>query len=196
VSDEATFQRHLAAARTGDNAAMTVLFREHHPRLSRFVRAAEPRAADDLLGEVWLAVAGGLHTFDGDAQAFRAWIFAIARRRIADHRRRGVRRKTEPASEEVFGHVPALDDAERTALENLSGQDAAALVAAVLPPEQAEVILLRVLGDLATEDVARLLGRSTNWVRVTQHRGLRRLVERFGNEIDVTNDPPPAMPHT
>jgi len=34
--------------------------RDLHPRLSRFVRASEPRAADDILGDVWLAVASML----------------------------------------------------------------------------------------------------------------------------------------
>ena len=45
---------------------MGVLFRDLHPRLSRYVRALEPRAADDLLGESWLAIAKGLPTFQGD----------------------------------------------------------------------------------------------------------------------------------
>ena len=106
-----------------------------------------------------------------------------------------MRRKTDPASHEVFADLSAIDDPEGAALDNLSGEAAAMLVAAALPPDQAEVILLRVLADLDTEEVARMLGRSPNWVRVTQHRALRRLVERFGTQIDVTNEPPPAMPH-
>jgi RNA polymerase sigma-70 factor (ECF subfamily) len=179
------FPRLLAAARGGDNPSMTTLFRDIHPRLSRFVRASEPRAADDILGDVWLAVASGLNGFRGDAAGFRAWVFTIARRRIADHRRRGMRRKTEPAGPDAFAHSAAPDDPERTALSRLSGQAAADLVLAALPPEQAEVILLRVLADLEVNEVAEVLGRSANWVRVTQHRALRRLVERLGQGMDV-----------
>jgi DNA-directed RNA polymerase specialized sigma24 family protein len=55
-----------------------------------------------------------------------------------------------------------------------------------LPPDHAEVVLLRVLGDLDAAHVAEVMGRSVSWVRVTQHRALRRLAERVGSRLDVT----------
>ena len=54
------------------------------------------------------------------------------------------------------------------------------LVMRLLPPDQAEVVLLRVLADLDVDEVAELLDRTSNWVRVTLHRALRRLAERLG----------------
>ncbi len=75
--------------------------------------------------------------------------------------------------------VPAADDPARSALDRCSGQAAADLVARLLPEDQADVVLLRVLGDLDVREVARIMGRTENWVRVTQHRGLRRLAERL-----------------
>ena len=62
----------------------------------------------------------------------------------------------------------------------------AAWVASVLSPEQADVVLLRVLGDLEAEQVGELMGRSANWVRVTQHRALRKLAERLDSHVAVT----------
>jgi RNA polymerase sigma-70 factor (ECF subfamily) len=44
-----------------------------------------------------------------------------------------------------------------------------------LPPEQAEIIMLRVVAGLDTGDVARIVGKSPGAVRVAAHRGLRRL---------------------
>jgi RNA polymerase sigma-70 factor (ECF subfamily) len=44
-----------------------------------------------------------------------------------------------------------------------------------LPPDQAEVILLRVLGGLPVDEVAQILGKRPGTIRVTQHRALRRL---------------------
>ena len=170
----------LAAARTGDDAAVAVLFRQMHPRLVRFLRAHERAAADDLAAEVWLAVAAGLRAFDGDAAGLRAWVVVIARRRVADHRRRGVRRRTQPVEPATLDGLRASDDPAQRAVERVSGQAAADLVVACLPPDQADVILLRVLGDLDVATVARVLGRSPNWVRVTQHRALRRLAQRLG----------------
>jgi RNA polymerase sigma-70 factor, ECF subfamily len=56
----------------------------------------------------------------------------------------------------------------------------------LLPRDQAEVVLLRVLGDLDADQVAEIMGRSANWVRVTQHRALRRLADRLGPKVGVT----------
>lgn len=185
VSDDGEFPRLLAKAQAGDNAAMQSLFLELHPRLVRFLRANEPRVCDDLAGEVWMAVARGLKEFEGDGSAFRAWIFSIARRRIADHRRTGVRRRTDPVEHSRLEDRAAIDDSEATAMAHLTGQEAAELIVATLPPDQAEVILLRVLADLEVDVVAEIMGRSANWVRVTQHRALQRLTDRLGSRIDV-----------
>jgi RNA polymerase sigma-70 factor (ECF subfamily) len=46
---------------------------------------------------------------------------------------------------------------------------------ASLPPAQAEVVLLRVVGDLSVEDVAEVVGRRPGAVRALQHRALQRL---------------------
>ena len=183
--DDFEFTALLAGARVGDDAAIESLFRALNPRLMRFLRASEPRAADDVAGEVWMAVARGLAQFEGDAAGFRSWVFSIARRRIADHRRRGARRNTVPVDTATLEGVNADDDPEGETIEQLSGQEAAELIMATLSADQAEVILLRVLADLDVDDVAGIMGRSANWVRVTQHRGLRRLADRLGSKIDV-----------
>jgi RNA polymerase sigma-70 factor (ECF subfamily) len=185
VIDEREFPALLAAARAGDDRAMRVLFEALHPRLVRFLRANEPRLADDLAGEVWMAVARGLATFEGDAAGFRAWVFSIARRRMADHRRQGIRRDTHVVDASTLERLAGRDDPAEEVTTRVSGQDAAELVLGILPPDQAEVVLLRVLADLSVDEVAEVMGRNANWVRVTQHRALRRLAERLGPKIGV-----------
>ena len=83
-SGAAEFDAILDAARSGDELAAVRLFDAFNPRLLRFLRAFEPRVADDLAGEVWLAIATGLGTFEGDDAGFRAWVFSIARRRLGE----------------------------------------------------------------------------------------------------------------
>jgi RNA polymerase sigma-70 factor (ECF subfamily) len=173
----------IDAARRGDEAAFAELFHALHPPVLRYLRAMEPRTADDLAGEVWMAVAQHLTRFEGDAMALRSWVFSIAHRRVADHRRRSIRRRTDVTEPSRLAELPGrhdegLDPAERVG-EALNGQEAADRIVALLPPEQAEVVLLRVLAGLDVEEVAELMGRSSNWVRVTAHRGLRRLADRI-----------------
>jgi RNA polymerase sigma-70 factor, ECF subfamily len=183
--DSSSFDEVIACARSGDPHAVEDLYRELQPRLLRFLRSQESRAADDLAAEVWLAVASGISRFEGDWSDFRAWIFAIARRRLADHRRTAVRRRTDVVEAETFEHRPAGDMPENEALDKLSGQQAAHLIASVLKGEQAEVLLLRVLADLDVDQVAAIMQRSPNWVRVTQHRAVRTLAKRLGPKIVV-----------
>lgn len=183
--DPAEFEAVLVAAAAGDGRAVEALFRELQPRLLRFLVAQEPRVADDLAAEVWLAVATGISRFEGDWHDFRAWVFAIARRRLADHRRTAVRRRTDVVDSDAFDLREADDAPEQQTLDKLSGQQAAALITSVLVGDQAEVLLLRVLADLDVDDVAAIMQRSPNWVRVTQHRALRTLVKRLGPKVVV-----------
>jgi len=183
--DPSRFDHVLARVIAGDPHAVEELFNELQPRLLRFLRSQESRAADDIAAEVWLAVARGVSKFQGDWDDFRAWVFGIARRRLADHRRTAVRRRTDVVEAEMFERRAAVDDTESDALETISGQEAAALVASTLAADQAEVLLLRVLGDLDVEQVASIMQRTPNWVRVTQHRAVQTLAKRLGPKIVV-----------
>jgi RNA polymerase sigma-70 factor (ECF subfamily) len=174
----AEFDAVLAAAQGGAEWAVTLLYRDLNPRLLGYLKAREPRAADDLASEVWLAVAQQLWRFEGNEGAFRAWLFSIARRRLADFRRTRARQATEPAPAERLDRA-GVDDTEAVVLEGLAADEAAAFVVAVLPTDQAEVVLLRVLGGLDVEQVALLLGKRPGTVRVLQHRALRRLHSRL-----------------
>ena len=183
--DPARWADLVAAIADGQPHAIEEVFNEVQPRLLRFLRSQEPRAADDLAAEVWLAVAGGVSRFDGDWSDFRAWVFSIARRRLADHRRTAVRRRTDVVDVQTFEHHRADDAPEDEALDKMSGQQAAALITSVLSGDQAEVLLLRVLADLDVDQVAAIMKRSPNWVRVTQHRAVRALAKRLGPKIVV-----------
>ena len=168
------FDAVLRAAQRGDERAVAVLYRDVRPKLARFLEVREPRAAEDLEGEVWLAVAHGLARFSGGEESFRAWVFSIARRRLADFRRTAVRRATFPVPMEELDR-PLHAGPEVIVLEDLSSRAAANFVEATLPPDQADVVLLRVLGGLSVTEVSEILGKPPGTVRVLQHRALRRL---------------------
>lgn len=180
------FSEVLAAAQAGDQRAAEVLFTAHQPYLVRYLRSQERRVADDLAAEVWLAVARGLVDFRGDAGDFRAWLFSIARRRVADHRRRGVRRRTDPVDASSFSQAPAPEDLEATALDRVSAQAAVDLMVRHLTPDQAEVLIFRIVADLDAARTAQLMGRSESWVRTTQQRALQRLARRLAGTSTVT----------
>ena len=65
-------------------------------------------------------------------------------------------------------------DPEAQAVKASESESALAHIAS-LPPDQAEVVLLRVVGGLDVEEVAAIVGKKAGAVRVLQHRGLKRL---------------------
>ena len=166
----------MAAAQHGSETAFSVLWRDGNPDLLRYLRVAAPEATEDVASEIWVQVCRGLRGFRGDEQAWRSWLFTIARRRAIDEGRRRSRHPVAPLDDVPQAREPRAPDAETQALQNLA---TAGVITAILalPPMQAEVILLRVLGGLDNETVARVVGSSPGAVRVAAHRGLRRLAQ-------------------
>jgi RNA polymerase sigma-70 factor, ECF subfamily len=171
----------LVAARAGAEWALAALYREFHPGLLRYFRAQEPNDGEDLVTETWLDAAAGLDRFQGDEWAFRRWLFTIARRRLIDHRRRRARMPYTAAGLDAVGGRPGPDDTEDAVLAADETEAALARIAA-LPPDQGEVILLRVLAGLDVAEVAEIVGKKPGAVRVLQHRALQRLAEQLVRE--------------
>jgi RNA polymerase sigma-70 factor (ECF subfamily) len=178
----AAFGFILAKAQAGDEAAFSSIFRDVQPALLRYLRVITPDA-DDVAGETWAQVVAGLAGFRGEEQAFRAWLFTIARHRAIDVARHRARRPTVPLEGSGAEHLASADAAD-AALEALSLHTVMALMAE-LPREQAEVIMLRVVAGLEAPEVARIVGRSPGAVRVAAHRGLRRLAD-LAERVGVT----------
>jgi RNA polymerase sigma-70 factor (ECF subfamily) len=174
MSFDEGFDGVLEACRDGAAWALTAVYRDLHPPILRYLRAMEPSEADDLAADTWVDIVRSLQRFEGDETGFRAWAFTIARRRLADFRRARTRRQTDPTSPEALVELGDSGDVEREAMDALDTQAALARIAS-LPPDQAEVVLLRVLGGLPTDQVAAIMDKPPGTIRVLQHRALQRL---------------------
>jgi RNA polymerase sigma-70 factor (ECF subfamily) len=181
------FEDVLRRAQAGDGRAAARIFRAYQPLILRYLRSQEARVADDLAGEVWLAAAAQLRDFRGDERGYRAWLFTVARRRVLEHRRRGIRRRTDIVDPLTFADTEVADrDPADQAVDSIDAGAAVDLIARVLSPEHAEVVILRTVADFTAGEVATLLGRTESWVRVTQHRALQRLAAHVRDEVPVT----------
>jgi RNA polymerase sigma factor (sigma-70 family) len=165
------FHSILQAARTGAEWAWVALYREVAPVVVRYLRARGASEPDDVLGEVMVRVVLKLAQFQGGASEFRAWVLAIARNRLFDEFRRRSRRPVDPAPDERVVASGPIGDAEDDALRRLEAQRVRSILGR-LSPDQRDVLLLRILGRLTIEEVARVVGKRPGAVKALQARGL------------------------
>lgn len=179
ASEGEDFESLRVRATDGDTDALAELYRRHAPMIERYLRSAAGSDGADLASDTWIDIARSLERFTGDEDGFRGWAFTIARRRLIDHQRRSRRRAEDPGDRDGLAGHRAADDPASAALSAVGADALAAEVRRVLSEEQAEIVLLRVVGGLSAEEVAELTGRRPGTVRVLQHRALKKLASRL-----------------
>jgi RNA polymerase sigma-70 factor (ECF subfamily) len=153
----------MTAATTGVEWAIGLLYREFHPAVLRYLRARGARAPEAAAEQVWMEVARGLQHFTGDEVAFRRWLFDVARGPLED-----ADRIEDPIELEERTREPMSDALSKVA---------------ALPPDHADVLLLRALGHLDVDDVASITGQDTGAVRLLEMDALRLL--RDADEAEI-----------
>ena len=123
--------------------------------------------------DVFLAAASRLASFTGNWSAFRSWVFSIAYRQVVNRYRAPERPTTLP--------LTLVSDAPSTEDQVVRGAMASDAIAAldVLSSVERDVVLLRVVAGLDTDEVAAAVGKRTGNVRVIQTRALAKLREEL-----------------
>ncbi|MFI5657281.1 RNA polymerase sigma factor [Streptomyces sp. NPDC051684] len=171
----------VARAQEGDEAAFAVAYRLVQPGLLGYLRGLVGDEAEDVASDAWLEIARDLGRFRGDGAGFRGWTATIARHRALDLLRRQKVRPRPAALEQDVLELPGVQDTAEQALEALSTERALALLD-LLPPDQREAVLLRVVVGLDAPAAARVLGKRPGAVRTAAYRGLKRLARRLGGD--------------
>lgn len=156
-------------AKEGSAAAWSEIVRDLGPRIRGFARARGAPDPDDVMQDVFVAAAERIGDFDGDDAAFRSWIFSVAYRQIVNRHRRSGR---EIARDVVDGAHVASPEGE---IERSEAVAKAVAAMHVLNDVERDVVLLRVIAELSTEDVAKAVGKSVGNVRVIQTRALAKV---------------------
>lgn len=178
-------------AAAGDSTAIERLLERHLPAMRAYVRAnmgptlRARESTRDLVQSVCRELLTHQARFQHpSAQAFVAWMFTLARRKIAN-RARDLATQKRGGEREVLGldeNAIAELGAEYARISTPSGrllrrEEIARLEAALdrLTDEQREVITLAHLAGLSRKDIAAQLGRTEVAVRTQLHRAMARL---------------------
>ncbi len=144
-------------ARDGDRAAFAQLFAYFAPRLKGFLirGGSSPDSADDLSQEAMLMVWRKAAQFDASRAGAATWIYTIARNLRIDAARRGVLETVEDEPEQ-FALQTDGESGEAVA-SNLQREGRVREAVALLPEDQAKVVMLAFFYGKAHADVAREL---------------------------------------
>jgi RNA polymerase sigma-70 factor, ECF subfamily len=160
------FAAVLEAARNGEDWAWRAIYFELAPPLLGYLRARRATRPDDLLGEVMVQIARDLPSFGGGTWDLRVWAFTIAHDRLVDE---------QPRVQEPVEPIP--DPLSAPNVERVGP------LLARLDPDQQNVILLRVLGELTSQEVASVIGAEPADVEVLEHRALATLASELAEEL-------------
>jgi RNA polymerase sigma-70 factor (ECF subfamily) len=86
----------LGARRAGAEWAWRQVYEDVAPSLLRYHRAGGTPDPEGLVGDTFVRVVRGLAGFEGNEEQFRAWVFAISRRRAIDLARTSAGRPEKP----------------------------------------------------------------------------------------------------
>jgi RNA polymerase sigma-70 factor (ECF subfamily) len=159
-----------------DPAAFSILFDRYWDQVFRFCyyRLGDWHDAEDAASQVFVNAFGGIERFRNDDRddAFRCWLFTIARSVVSNSRRWHARHQTTEldAAAELIGSEASPEELA-IANENQAWLRSLLLT---LNDEQRDLLELRLSG-LTDAEIARVLGRSHDAVRKAQSRAVQAL---------------------
>ena len=176
-----------ALAQDGDGEALEMLVRRWQVPLLRFLyhRVNNRADAEDLFQETMLRVCRGLASYS-PARPFRPWVFTIAWRLAANHRRdrraSGLRLADQPAVRQADESLAP----DRLAEASDQRESLWALAAASLPQPQVTMLWLFYVESLSAREIAQVTGRS--WIAVKT--GLSRARTKLCKAIEKRGEAP------
>jgi RNA polymerase sigma-70 factor (ECF subfamily) len=177
LSDAATDE---VLVKRGDAASFAERYERHLPGVYRYMatRAPSPEEAEDLTSEVFQQAWGSLGSYRSSG-SFRAWMFGIARRTVADHYRR-----RRPAAHLDPATAARLPDQEPTPEDQAVQSERARgvrLLLEGLSPEQQEVLSLRFAAELTYAEIATIIRKREEAVKKIAYRALEAVRGRNMN---------------
>ena len=161
---------------TDDDQAFTALYQQLADRVTRYiaVRVATTQVAEDLAAQTFLKALEAMRQ-GKRGRNMQAWVFGIARHVVANHYRGRRRIMPLEAANDVVADGPTLEEItdQQLKLERV----AAALQA--IAPDRAEALALRIFGGLSTGEVAEILDKSPQAVKMLVYRAVQDLQERL-----------------
>jgi RNA polymerase sigma-70 factor (ECF subfamily) len=164
----------------GDGEAFSELYRLYFDRVYGYMRLVlrDQHEAEDAAQQVFINVLNGIGDYV-PRRPFRAWLFTIVRN-LALNRVRDLGRVDvlDPEAVDREAQPAEREQPELPSLDWISDRDLLMLINR-LPTSQRQVLTMRYLLDLNAGEIAEVMERTPEDVRMLQHRAHRFLRERL-----------------
>jgi RNA polymerase sigma-70 factor, ECF subfamily len=174
--------RPAVEAARRDPHQFEILYRRYVAQVYSFAlyETRDQALAEDITAQVFLRALAGLPRFREQAappdSSFRVWLFQIARRTLSNERRRARRRPVAPL--ELAASVAGPVDIERQVVTRDELERALAAIHR-LPDDRRQALLLRLVQEMSTAEIAGVMQRSEGAVRVLIHRALKGIARQL-----------------
>lgn len=175
-----TLDEHtLVRAAQTDAQAFGALYDHYVQRVYRYCyyRTNSAPDAEDLTAQVFLAALEALPRYRQDGH-FAAWLFSIARRKVADFHRR----KPHVSLEETL--LPPIYTDLAMDVETSQRREQLLKLVQALAEEEQELIHLRYVAELSFDEMAKALQRKEEAVK----KSLYRLVARLRQDLEADHE--------
>ncbi len=182
------FARILASAKEGSQDAFGILYSSLHARILAFCRVHVGQDAPDCASETWISIAKSISNFQGTESDFRSWAITIAHRRCVDWIRRSPSYEIDRLDLDSFEDLGIGSDPQRIVESEFAATDLLAKIAKVLPDDQRDVVYLRVVAGLDSQETAEVLGKRSGAVRMLLHRALKTLAVSSAEFLEISSE--------
>ncbi len=180
MQGEPTDEELMLAFGAGDAGAFETLYSRHRLRLFRHLQrqVRDASLAEELFQDVWQRVIAARERYRPDAK-FSTWLHQVAHNRLTDHWRAKSHRPDAPEdARELAEHLPDPDTPERQ-LSAFEERRRLQLALEELPPDQRQVLLLRLEQELSLEEIGEITGVGRETVKSRLRYAMDKLRARL-----------------
>jgi len=174
-------EKLIRSAVGGDSSAFGSLYDRYQPAIYRFivVKVGSREEAEDITHHVFLSAWQKVRTYKHRGHPFSSWLYQIARNMVIDHYRS---KKDDVSLDKLDPESSIIPAVAQSDLSIKLQLEKVHVAIKELKPDYQDVIILRFIEDLPLKETAAILKKSEGAVKLAQHRAIRELKKKLGDE--------------
>jgi RNA polymerase sigma-70 factor (ECF subfamily) len=171
----------IRSAVGGDSSAFGALYDQYQPAIYRFVvvKVGSREEAEDITHHVFLSAWQKMPAYKHRGHPFSSWLYQIARNMVIDHYRS---KKGDVSLDKIDPESSIIPAVAQSDLSIKLQLERVHVAIKELKPDYQDVIILRFIEDLPLKETAAILKKSEGAVKLVQHRAIRELKKKLGDE--------------